>query len=414
MNIEIKEHQNLYLDEEFKKLSEEQKEKIEKQKSELFQKNKYSENKNKNSIYGAYFIGADWLIENELALFVNPKIENLDYLKIFSICLDEINKDKREIFDFDLDKKFIPANGLEIDITLFLIIHFIYLLEKIVKRGLKRDYIRIEENLSSKIKGKIAFANHLKKNVMMGREDRVFCNYQEHSVDCLENQVLKKALVFCQHYLAQKLTGDKKETLKGINQKLVFCKSAFGQVSDIKQISQIKHFKVNKLYRDYDKALKIAKIILKRFGYNIQESSKKETKTPPFWIRMDLLFELYVLVKLKKQYGKEIEYQVTTKGHEVDFIKKDKDEKIIIDAKYKNKYMVGKEEKDDIRQVSGYARNESILKRLGIPKNEIENTVVDCLIVYPKKDGIEYFKSEKLLLKEPQKKKLNNLQNSIK
>ena len=408
--IAITEHQNLYHDDEFKKLSDEQKSDIKEQKqnSELFQKNGYSAEK-KEPIVGAFHIGIDWLIENELALIVNPKIEGLDYLKMFMTCFNhaevshEINKnrDKKPIYNIDLDKKAIDLKTPRFEITPLIIIHFVKVLEKIVKRGLKQDYIRREENLSSKIKGKIMFSKHLKKNVMMDRKDRVFCNYQDYSVDCLENQVLKKALVFCKNYLSKNLKGDKKTTLKTIDQTVRFCQSAFGQVSDIKQVSQLKQFKVNKLYRDYDEALKLAKIILKRFGYNFQESQKEETKIPPFWIDMALLFEMYVLAKLKDQYKEQILYQSKGASGIPDFLKKGEEgeEKVIIDAKYK-KYSNKEIDDSDICQLLGYARNEKILKKLGI-----ENTIVDCLIIYPKKDGIKDFESDQLL-KEPKKESI--------
>ena len=106
------------------------------------------------------------------------------------------NRNGEPIYKIDSDQKAIPLPTSDFEITPLLIIHFIKVLEKIVKRGLKRDYIRIEENLSSKIKGKIMFSQYLKKNVMQGRNDRVYCRYQDYSVDCLENQILKKLLFF--------------------------------------------------------------------------------------------------------------------------------------------------------------------------------------------------------------------------
>ena len=42
---------------------------------------------------------------------------------------------------------------------------------------------------------------------------------------------------------------------------------------------------------------------------------------------------------------------------------------------------------DDIRQLSGYARDKGILKKLNISENEMLNTVVPCLIIYPNQDS---------------------------
>ncbi len=401
--ITIKEHESLKENEKYLNLTDEEKENIKKIPKNF---NLIDEN-----YKASYYIGTDWLIENELALLVTPKINNLDYLTMFIDCLNnptvayELNKKRHDksIYKIHLEKEAIPLENNPFEITPLLIVHFIKLVEQIVKRGLKRDYVRIHKNLSSKIKGKIMFAQHLKKNVMQGRADRVFCNFGEYLVDCPENQLLKKALLFCQSYLTGKLTSAQKETFQKINQKFCLVKNAFSQVSDLKHTAQLKHFKVNKLYRGYDETLKIAQMILKRFGYNIQKTQQQEANIPPFWIDMSLLFELFVLGKLKKAYGDEIDYQVTTKGNEVDFIKKG-DEKIIIDAKYKSAYIDGGFNIDDIRQLSGYARDTKILEKLGVD----DGTVVDCLIIYPKKEGIkEFVKDENLLSEKNKKEEIN-------
>lgn len=64
---------------------------------------------------------------------------------------------------------------------------------------LKNHQARIEEsirdeneNLQSKIKGKINISQHIKQNVIPRREDRVYCQYQEYTVDNLENRILKR------------------------------------------------------------------------------------------------------------------------------------------------------------------------------------------------------------------------------
>ena len=78
---------------------------------------------------------------------------------------------------------------------------------------------------------------------------------------------------------------------------------------------------------------------------------------------MSGLYELYIYAQLIKNYRKEnIGFQVS--GYEktaVDFIKKD--EQLIIDAKYKPQYAHSDAGMlDDIRQISGYARDKKILE----------------------------------------------------
>jgi 5-methylcytosine-specific restriction enzyme subunit McrC len=78
---------------------------------------------------------------------------------------------------------------------------------------------------------------------------------------------------------------------------------------------------------------------------------------------------------------------------------------MVIDAKYKPRYKndsLDKEQHQDIRQVSGYARLEYVYNQLGKPDNEI----IDCLIIYPEGElkkgdnyNLELIKSEKNSIK---------------
>jgi hypothetical protein len=323
----------------------------------------------------SYFIGVDWLLESEIAIMVEPKINDLDYLKMFMECFnhEEISKDLNRIYKIHFNKKAVQLNSNKFEITPLLIIHFLNTINQIVKRGLKKDYIRVENNLQSKIKGKIVFNRSLRLNNFKGRKDRNFCSYQEYSIDCIENQILKKALNFVDSYLKKHFKHEQK-LLNSLN----YCLSAFSGISEIVEISRIKKFKINPLFKEYREALSLAKMIFQRFSYSINEVNKNsENSVPPFHIDMSLLFELFVFSKLRSKYGKVILYQSKGKYGYTDFLKTD--EKIIIDAKYKPKY---NEEYgiEDIRQLSGYSRDKGILKKLQI---EDENTVIDCIIVYP-------------------------------
>ena len=103
---------------------------------------------------------------------------------------------------------------------------------------------------------------------------------------------------------------------------------------------------------------------------------------PPFWINMPLLFELYVLQLLKRKYGDVIAYHITSRGNEIDYGKRD--EKIIIDAKYIPAWSTSVDH-DNVRQLSGYARNISIRYKL---IGQIDTTtILPCIIIYPDIDN---------------------------
>jgi len=352
------------------------------------------------NLWSSYYIGIDWIKEKESYIAVEPKIENLDYVKMFVHCLhhSEISKFIKEVYHIDFQKAQIETQNANWDLTPFLVVHFLSLVETITKQGLKRNYIVREENLSSKIKGKILFSQQLKINIVSKREDRIYCRFQEYSIDCLENRLLKKALLFVQRYTIKHLDKEKYKLLFQKQNRLL---SAFENISGDISYSEIKRIKINALYKEYVEAIDLAKQILRRFGYSYMNTyNTEEKKLPPFWIDMSKLFELYVYSLLKDAYGSKIMYQLSedgkrqTRGHygDIDFMKLD--DKILIDTKYKEIYTQdGRYVIDNIRQLSGYARDWGVLKKLDITS---DNEVIDCVIIYPDKTSNDNFKDKEL------------------
>jgi 5-methylcytosine-specific restriction enzyme subunit McrC len=206
---------------------------------------------------------------------------------------------------------------------------------------------------------------------------RTVCQYEEFGFDGYENRLLKKALLFVQRYLpALRHTGLDKYS----QQILGYVMPAFYLVSDDVDVNEIKQSKPNIFYREYAEGLSLAKLILRRFGYNITRTEQKgKIKTPPFWIDMSKLFELYVLALLRERFNhKELTYHFTTNWQELDYLINAHDFQFVADAKYRAVYK-SFYDKDDIRQLSGYARMQSVYHFLKKPKNE----VIDCLIIYP-------------------------------
>lgn len=333
---------------------------------------------NLDSTYKAgYFIGIDWLKEGEVALIVRPKIEKLDFLEMFKICYEDemIFPYLKNTYHIYFEKQSIPTDKKIFDMTPMLALHFLKSLSKIVHKGLKKDFIQVESNLNSKIKGKILNSINIKLNHLKGRKDRNYCRYQEYSINCKENQYLKFAFKFVNRYLLKIYKDDLK-----IQNLLNLCKNAFSEVDEIDDLRLLKNFKINPLYKDYTESLRLAEMILKRFGYSLLEiNSEQQEKLIPFYINMPLLFELYVYSLLSKNKNVKLEYQFHGKYGYPDFL--ELKQKIIIDAKYKPDYS-GEYKIEDIRQVAGYARDVGIRKKLNIEEGK-ENEIVNCLIIFP-------------------------------
>lgn len=347
------------------------------------------------TVHANYYIGLAWLKEKEVSISVMPKMD-IDYLRMFMSCFHNDDEDVQsklmQIYSIDFDKPCIQLNSISFELTPFIIIHFLQLVRKIINKGLKKDYILHEENLKGKVKGKIKFSQQFTKNITVGKSNNNYCQYQEYSENCTENQILKKTLYFVEHYLNNhelSCLADLQMILKGLLPQ-------FRNVADIVSIQEIKQFRVNPLYKEYARALKVARLILRRFSYDI-DSTKKYTDEllPPFLIDMPLLYELYVLSLLREKFGKKVFYHIATYKDEIDFGKRD--EVLIMDAKYVPAW---EEEvkSEHVGQLSRYARSLNIRKKLlGRDDNQ---SICNCLLLYPNEKGIEKFEEEEILKEE--------------
>ncbi|MBQ3351342.1 MAG: hypothetical protein IJG38_13180 [Thermoguttaceae bacterium] len=332
-----------------------------------------------------YRIGAQWLDEKrEQALVVTPKIENIDFTEMFLSCLESglAVTDFSKIYDIDFDQPAVPTNKLDTVLTPLIIIHFLTVVEGIAKRGLKRGYVHREENLK-KVKGRIRILANERKNIIPRRFDRVYCQYNEFTVDIPENRLIKKALLFAQRELARLPNFKHYSKLILLENK---CLAAFTQVSPEIELRDVKLIKSHKLFREYDLAVKLAKTILRRNDYSLKKASDDKKPTPVFWLDMALLFEHYVYSILHEQERDRIQYQVSgAVGGKPDFLFSDVSRgRYILDTKYmflyKNNISL-----DIVNQLSGYSRDVGILKKLGYNDNgERENIVVPCVVLYPR------------------------------
>ena len=153
----------------------------------------------------SYYIGASWLVPDKLAVVVTPKMSNVDFVQMFMAAL-EVDTQKEsnyfaQCYGIQFDEPSIETNEELNQLTPLLLLHFISLLERLLKRGLKKDYVIHEENLKAKVKGRILFGKHLKVNVFQQRADRIYCQYQEYTENIPENRLLKKALLFSERIL---------------------------------------------------------------------------------------------------------------------------------------------------------------------------------------------------------------------
>jgi 5-methylcytosine-specific restriction enzyme subunit McrC len=334
-----------------------------------------------------FYIGTDWLSKNEIAVYVAPKLndeaQQTDYLKMFFSCLrhSDVATYTKNLYEIKFEEPYIEIEQKQDLLTPLLVVQFLQIVKTIVRKGLKKSYYKVEHNLNAKIKGKVLVAQTLKQNIIKNKPTKTFCQFDEFGFNSIENRILKRTLVFVQKYLA--LFPDYSKLATPV---INYCLPAFYEVDENIDLKTLKGITHNSFYKEYKEALHISSLILKRFGYNIKEIdtlNNKTVKVPPFWIDMPKLFELYVLGMLKDKYFNSIKFQIQGTYGQPDFVFVSDNVKMIIDTKYKRKYQQEKYQAEDIRQLSGYARDTKVLSKLGYITAEEQDKVIDCLIIYP-------------------------------
>ena len=337
-------------------------------------------------LQAGYYVGILWLIKQQKYVYIAPKMNyredgvEIDFLKML---LDIYTADIEVKHTQDLIKIYWKEPQITIEqqkdfLTPFLIVQFLQLLKHIVRKGLKKSYYKEEENLCSRIKGKIQIGKHLKQNIFKNKRTSHVCQYQVFGVNSIENRFLKKVLQFVISFKNTHSTlfaGNE----AAIDELITYCTPHFELISEEFNVESLKNITINPFFKEYKEAIEIGKHILKRFSYNITETTQQKVAIPPFWIDMPKLFELYVYKRLQEQFGREaVTYHLTADYTELDFLLNTPDYKMVIDAKYKTIYEDSRVI-DDIRQVSGYARLKVVYNKLKIE----EDRLIDCLIIYP-------------------------------
>lgn len=347
-------------------------------------------------VTGSYYVGIDWLKEKELAIQVSPKMNDgyeIDYVSMLNdaLCEPENYAHLKDLVTIRFDKPSIRVNQQHDLLSVFLITEYLSVLQRIVKNGLKKSFYIVEENLQNKVKGRIMIGHNVHKNLIKGSITSNVCRYQIYDVDSPENRILKKALCFC---IKQLEVYKHAIDTTSLERKARFCKPYFTNISDKVNTKAIQSYKGNPIYKEYNQAIEFAQLILRRYSYDISIAGKLEINTPPFWIDMSKLFELYVFHHLRLIFtGKqEVQYHPRAHYQELDYLlTPDKwEEPFVVDAKYKPRYKYsGGITTDDAREVCGYARLNNIYKALGLAEETAPP--IKCLIIYPDQEQQEYF-----------------------
>lgn len=170
---------------------------------------------------------------------------------------------------------------LEIFISMFL-----DEVSKLVKIGIKSDYVELEDNLKF-LKGKLKISEQIRKNIV--HKERFYVCYQEFSIDRAENRLIKSTLEF----LYRRSKSSKNQRLI---REYLFIFDEISSSSDIN--ADFSRLKLNRQTKHYEQALLWSNIFLQNKSF-----SPYRGNDVAFALLFDMnrLFESYVGNFIKKK-----------------------------------------------------------------------------------------------------------------
>lgn len=348
----------------------------------------------------SYYVGADWIDKKKgIAMMVRPKIEGIDFQTMFMKCFEnrEVSKDLDKLFFIRTEDEPIEIPADTFQLEPLILVFFMNLVGRIVRKGLKHDYILREERLNAQIKGKLLMSRYVKHGLAQQRPDHTECRYQEYHIDCLENRIVKAALLLCRTMITRHETALGHHLLP-LQQMYHNAITAFADVSPEVTLQDLHRVHVNPVFKDYKEAMPLAKMIIRHQGHLVREEGRGKrgaVKVPPFIIDMPVLFERYVYCLLAERYGtRVIGYQEGCGDSIMDLTKKD--ERMILDTKYITSWNE-RTDHENARQLSGYARRTALRKKYllpetGGPLSYSDDFLCPCVVIYPSSEGLTTFK----------------------
>lgn len=290
----------------------------------------------------------------------------------------ELEKEGKFLFKIFYDQPIVQLEqDYRCDADILYALSFINLCYSLCKKGIKNKMLHQEENLTSKIRGRIDIQKNIRKNTFNGRNDRFYCKYIDFTTDTIENRILKAALMRCKKIIRQKF-----QMSAEIVGRLYYCMNALRNVKLIAiRNRDFNNISTTGLYAYYKPLIRQARCILgqKYYSYSTEEGRNviKSVYTIPYMINMETVFEFYIRTVFREildanayyldNYSKRVYLEKGVAHNEdakrgihlmpycvPDIIICDKASKkpvIVLDAKYKQD---GKPDRSDSHQLLSY------------------------------------------------------------
>lgn len=221
-------------------------------------------------------------MKNGNQIQILPKIINSsinETIKIFLRMLRSMKDFPSKVFN-DATLKVDRMNLYEIFINMY-----IQEARMLVKKGLRSNYIHVEDNLNF-FKGKLLTSDHIKTNIV--HKERFYASYDEFVVNRPENRLIKSTLLKLQ------MISSSSENIKEIRQLLVYFEMVEPSLEILKDFSMVI---IDRNTKDYESLIIWSKVFLLNQSFSTFSGN---TTAKALLFPMEKVFESYVAKYLKQ------------------------------------------------------------------------------------------------------------------
>lgn len=232
-----------------------------------------------------------------------------------------------------------------------------------LKRGLVKEYIRVEERTSA-LKGRVDISESIKDFTMI--DSQMVCQYDEYSANTYMNQILKTTMILLLNREIQRI---RKKELRKL---LLY----FSEVDQLDIYSINWRFRFHRNNQDYQLLLSISRLVIEGHLQS-EQSGQQSLMAFKDDQRMSRLYERFLLEYFRKEYpeiksnASHIQWQLDDGYDDLlpqmqsDVILEKGQKILIIDAKYYSKmtqsyYNTPKNRSEHLYQIFSYVKNKEI------------------------------------------------------